>query len=271
MKKHLSTILLVLVFLVGLCVMLYPSFSDYVNSKNQSRAIANYDKTTSEMEKEDLSHYIEVAKAYNERLFQNKISFTDENQLSGYKDILNVGNTDIMGYISIDKIKLKLPIYHGTSDGVLQIAVGHLEGSSLPVGGSNTHTILMAHRGLPRAKLFTDLDQMEIGDYFTISVLDQKYFYEVDKIQIVEPQEVNKLKIVEGQDYCTLVTCTPYGVNTHRLLITGRRCDNIKNQQLLAIDSEARLIDPMLVVPVVATPMLMTLLFVLLFKYRKRR
>lgn len=270
MKKNLSNIILVLVFFTGLSVLLYPTISDYVNSKSQSKAIAHYNEITNEMSKDDTTELMNKAIRYNENLFANKKGAFSPKAMDGYEGVLDVGGTGIMGYISIDKIKVELPIYHGTDEGVLQVAAGHLEGSSLPIGGINTHSVLSAHRGLPSAKLFTNLDQLKEGDYFTINVLDNIITYQVDQIRIVEPDEVNDLMIVEGEDYCTLVTCTPYAVNTHRLLVRGKRCENI-NQAHLYVSTEAYLIDPIIVVPVVAAPMLLVLLGVLLVKYRKKR
>lgn len=251
MKKNLSSIILVFVFFTGLSVLLYPVISDFVNSKNQSRAIAHYNDVTEEMDEDDTVELINRAKDYNETLYKSKRGQFSPHALDGYNDILDVGGTGIMGYISIDKIKVELPIYHGTDEGVLQIAAGHLEGTSLPVGGVNTHSVLSAHRGLPSAKLFTNLDQLEEGDYFSITILDEMMTYEVDQIRIVKPSEVNDLSIVEGEDYCTLVTCTPYAINTHRLLVRGKRCENISNKAGLYISTEAYLIDPIVVVPAV--------------------
>lgn len=215
MKKNLSSIILVLVFFIGLSVLLYPTISDYVNSKTQSRAIASYDEDLAKMEPEDFSAFFEAADAYNAALRENPMAFYDPELVSGYDDALNVSGSGIMGYVSIEKIKVELPVYHGTDEGVLQVAAGHLEGSSLPVGGPGTHCVLSAHRGLPSAKLFTNLDQLEIGDVFTMTVLDRLLTYEIDQIRIVEPHEVDELLIKDGEDYCTLLTCTPYGINSH--------------------------------------------------------
>lgn len=271
MKKHLSTIILVLVFFVGLSVLLYPAISNYVNSKTQTKAIANYDKLLEEMDEENSEKLLEEARAYNLRLRETTRGFYNPEAVGGYSELLDIGGTGIMGYISIDKIKVELPIYHGTEEGVLQVAAGHLEGSSLPVGGESTHAVLSAHRGLPRAKLFTDLDQMEVGDTFTITVLNSLITYEVDQIRIVEPNEVEELQIAEGEDYCTLMTCTPYGINSHRLLVRGHRCENANGVPGIRVNNEAYIIDPIIVVPAVAAPMLFVLLIVLLVKYRKKK
>ena len=221
MKKNRSTIILILIFLVGLSVMLYPTVSDYVNQRHQSRALASYDETVNEMSDADYTAYFEAADAYNQRLAATPNSFFTPEQVSGYDETLDVSGTGIMGYITIPRIGVELPVYHGTSDGVLQVAAGHLEGSSLPVGGAGTHAVISAHRGLPSAKLFTNLDELEAGDTFTITVLDRVLTYEVDRISIVLPTETDLLQPVEGQDYVTLMTCTPYGINTHRLLVAA--------------------------------------------------
>lgn len=223
MKKNRSTIILILIFLVGLSVMLYPTVSDYVNQRHQSRALASYDETVNEMSDADYTAYFEAADAYNQRLAATPNSFFTPEQVSGYDETLDVSGTGIMGYITIPRIGVELPVYHGTSDGVLQVAAGHLEGSSLPVGGAGTHAVISAHRGLPSAKLFTNLDQLEVGDTFTITVLDRVLTYEVDLISIVLPTETDLLQPVEGQDYVTLMTCTPYGINTHRLIVQAKR------------------------------------------------
>ena len=223
MKKNKSTIILILVFFVGLSVMLYPTISDYVNQRNQSRAVASYAQDVDNMTDADYSGYFDAADAFNAQVAANENALYRPDQLSGYNDTLDITGTGIMGYITISKIGVELPIYHGTSDGVLQVAAGHLEGTSLPVGGESTHAVISAHRGLPSAKLFTNLDQLEVGDTFTITVLDRVLTYEVDRISIVLPTETDLLQPVEGQDYVTLMTCTPYGINTHRLIVQAKR------------------------------------------------
>ena len=270
MKKHLSTILLVLVFFVGLSVVLYPTVSDWWNQRHATRAIASYEETAQNMTQEDTDAIFAAAEDYNARLAANPDAFYDPTLVSGYDTTLDISGTGIMGYITIDKINVQLPIYHGTSDGVLQVAVGHLEGTSLPVGGASTHCVLSAHRGLPSALLFSNLDQMEVGDTFTVTVLDRLLTYEVDQIAIVLPEEVEKLQITDGQDYMTLMTCTPYGINTHRLLVRGRRVDNAAEKHI-NVTPDATRIDPMLVAPVVALPILLILLAVLLIRFRKKR
>ena len=269
MKKNRSTIILILIFLVGLSVMLYPTVSDYVNQRHQSRALASYDETVNEMSDADYTAYFEAADAYNQRLAATPNSFFTPEQVSGYDETLDVSGTGIMGYITIPRIGVELPVYHGTSDGVLQVAAGHLEGTSLPVGGASTHAVISAHRGLPSAKLFTNLDQLEVGDTFTITVLDRVLTYEVDKISIVLPTETDELKIAEGKDYVTLMTCTPYGINTHRLLVRGRRVETPDQYKHLRVTAEALKIEPIIVAPIMALPMLLILLIGMLISTRK--
>ena len=264
MKKNRSTIILILIFLVGLSVMLYPTVSDYVNQRHQSRALASYDETVNEMSDADYTAYFEAADAYNQRLAATPNSFFTPEQVSGYDETLDVSGTGIMGYITIPRIGVELPVYHGTSDGVLQVAAGHLEGSSLPVGGAGTHAVISAHRGLPSAKLFTNLDELEAGDTFTITVLDRVLTYEVDRISIVLPTETDLLQPVEGQDYVTLMTCTPYGINTHRLLVRGHRVNTRESQKHVRVTADATRIDPIITAPVIALPMLAVLIGVLL-------
>lgn len=268
MKKHFSTISLIFVFLVGLSVLLYPTVSDYINKRNQSVAVGDYDSKVSEMTERDYSKYFDAARDYNERLFKNPDAFFEPDEIEGYEDILDISGTGIMGYVTIQKIDVELPIYHGTSDVVLQIACGHLEGSSLPIGGQNTHSVLSAHRGLPSAKLFTNLDELEIGDTFTVTVLDQVLTYQVDNISIVLPSVTEGLQIEEGKDYCTLMTCTPYGINSERLLVRGHRIETTEEESV-RITSDAVQIEPMAVVLALAVPMLLAVLLWLLLAPRK--
>ena len=264
MKKNRSTIILILIFLVGLSVMLYPTVSDYVNQKNQSRAVASYSEEVENLSDVDYQAYFEAADDYNRRLAETPDAFYRPEEVSGYTDTLDVSGTGIMGYITIPKIGVELPVYHGTSDGVLQVAAGHLEGSSLPVGGAGTHAVISAHRGLPSAKLFTNLDELEVGDTFTITVLDRVLTYEVDQISIVLPTETDLLQPVEGKDYVTLMTCTPYGINTHRLLVRGKRIENAENQKHIRVTADALRIEPIIVAPALAVPMLLVMLVVML-------
>ena len=264
MKKNRSNIILILIFLVGLSVMLYPTVSDYINQKNQSRAVASYSEEVENLSDVDYQAYFDAADDYNRRLAETPDAFYRPEEVSGYTDTLDVSGTGIMGYITISKIGVELPVYHGTSDGVLQVAAGHLEGSSLPVGGAGTHAVISAHRGLPSAKLFTNLDELEVGDTFTITVLDRVLTYEVDQISIVLPTETDLLQPVEGKDYVTLMTCTPYGINTHRLLVRGKRIKNAENQKHIRVTADALRIEPIIVAPALAVPMLLVMLVVML-------
>ena len=260
MKKNKSTIILILVFFVGLSVMLYPTISDYVNQRNQSRAVASYAQDVDNMTDADYSAYFDAADAFNAQVAANENALYRPDQLTGYNETLDITGTGIMGYITISKIGVELPIYHGTSDGVLQVAAGHLEGTSLPVGGGSTHAVISAHRGLPSAKLFTNLDQLEVGDTFTITVLDRVLTYEVDQISIVLPTEIDQLLPTEGMDYVTLMTCTPYGINTHRLLVRGKRVETTESQKHIRVAADAFRIEPIIVAPILAIPMLLAAL-----------
>ena len=271
MKKNKSTLILILVFFVGLSVMLYPTLSDYVNQLHQSRAVASYAQDVDTMTDADYSAYFDAADAFNAQVAANENALYRPDQLSGYYDTLDITGTGIMGYITIAKIGVELPIYHGTSDSVLQIAAGHLEGTSLPVGGASTHAVISAHRGLPSAKLFTNLDQLEVGDTFTITVLDRVLTYEVDKITIVLPTQTDDLLVADGKDYVTLMTCTPYGINTHRLLVRGRRVETPDQFKRIRVTAEALKIEPIIVAPVMALPMLLILLIGMLLSTRKRK
>lgn len=269
-SSNLSTIILVAIFFVGLSVLLYPTISDFWNEKRQSQAIVDYDSFIEDLTPEDYSELFEKADEYNAKIRNMSFPFlTHKNIADEYYSTLDVNGNGMMGYITIEKIKVQLPIYHGTSDAVLNSAVGHVEGSSIPVGGESTHSVLSAHRGLPSAKLFTNLDKLEIGDIFTIRILDRTITYQVDQILIVLPEETDALNIVAGEDYCTLVTCTPYGINTHRMLVRGTRIENIEPDRIINIITDAYQIDPLLVTPAVAAPMLGILLIILLVKSGK--
>ena len=274
MKKkgnHLITILLVLIFLLGLSLLLYPAVSDYWNSKHQTRAIAVYSEEVSGLDKDQYQALWAGAAAYNASLRERDNAYLlTEEQKAAYEQLLNVSGLGIMGYIEIPSIDCSLPIYHGTEESVLQIAIGHLEWSSLPVGGESTHCVLSGHRGLPSAKLFTNLDKLQEGDVFMLRVLDEVLTYEVDQILIVEPQEIAALQITEGEDYCTLVTCTPYGINSHRLLVRGHRIENAPEARLVRVTADAVQIEPLLVAPIVALPMLLLLLILLLLPKRPK-
>lgn len=263
---------MVLMLVAGLSLLLYPTVSDYWNTLHQSRAIASYAQAMAEIDDDNYEQLLSAAKQYNESLQgkEGRYLMTDEER-EEYETLLNVSGNGIIGYIEIPIIDCTLPIYHGTDENVLQIAVGHIEGSSLPVGGKGSHCVLSGHRGLPSARLFTDLDQLVVGDTFLIRVLDETLTYEVDQIRIVLPYELSDLDIEEDEDYCTLVTCTPYGINTHRLLVRGHRIENRKDAGSIRVTADAIQIDPLLVAPLVAAPILLLLLFWLLIHYRKRR
>ena len=272
MRKHLSTILLLFILLIGLSLLLYPTVSDYWNSFHQTRAIATYAENVAKLDNNQYDRLWEDARAYNRTLgLRSNPYYLSEEQKAEYERLLDVSGLSVMGYIEIPEIDVSLPIYHGTEESVLQIAVGHLEWTSLPVGGESTHCVLSGHRGLPSAKLFTNLDKLREGDTFLLRVLDEVLTYEVDQILIVEPQETAALQIEEGKDYCTLVTCTPYGINTHRLLVRGHRIDNMEEAKTIRVTADAVQIEPLLVAPIVAIPMLLILLVLLLLPRRRRK
>ena len=268
MKNNRIGILLVLMLFVGVCGLLYPSVSQYWNSKTQTRAVENYQEILNSLKPEDYEVYFQEANEYNAALNELKSPLIDYRELSGYNAILNINGNGIMGYISIPKLGVELPLYHGISAEVLNIACGHLEGTSLPIGGESTHCVLSAHRGLPHAKLFTELDKMELGDTFTVTVLDRTVTYQVDQIKVVRPDEINDIQIVPGEDLCTLLTCTPYGINSHRLLVRGTRIENAA--PVLHVTSNAYRIDSLVATPIVAAPILLILLIVLMVKYRDK-
>lgn len=274
MKKktsNLITIILILILLAGLSLLLYPTVSDYWNSFHQSRAIASYAEQVAEIDSDTCEQLWADAQVYNQSLIgkAGRYDMTDEERAK-YESLLDVSGNGIIGYIEIPSIKCSLPIYHGTDEAILQIAVGHIEGTSLPVGGSGTHCVLSGHRGLPSARLFTDLDKMVVGDTFMMRVLDETLTYEVDQIRIVLPNEMDDLEIEEGKDYCTLVTCTPYGINSHRLLVRGHRIENQVEAQDIRVTSDAIQIEPLVVAPIVALPMLLALLIILLVSGTKK-
>ena len=267
-----TTAFLVLLLLAGVSLLLYPSLSDYWNSMHQTRAIASYAETVSQLDTAQYDEMWKAAQDYNRSLAQRETAFalTDE-QKAAYESLLDVSGRGVMGYIEIPEIDCSLPIYHGTEESVLQVAVGHLEWSSLPVGGEGTHCVLSGHRGLPSAKLFTNLDKLAVGDTFLLRVLDEVLTYEIDQILIVEPEQVDALGIVPGEDYCTLVTCTPYGINTHRLLVRGHRVENTPEAARMHVTADATQFDPLLVAPVLAIPVLLLLLMILLVPKRRRK
>ena len=266
MKNKLTTALLILMLVAGLSLLLYPTVSDYWNSLHASRAVANYAEEVQNLDTEKYEQMLADAREYNQTLLGRETEFAlTEEQTAEYNSLLNLNGTGIMGYIEIPAIDVSLPIYHGTEDAVLQVAVGHLEWSSLPVGGEGTHCVLSGHRGLPSAKLFTNLDKLAEGDTFIIRVLNEVLTYEVDQILIVEPDDTDALKPQEGEDLCTLVTCTPYGINSHRLLVRGHRIENTEEAAAVRVTSDAIQIEPLIVAPAVAAPILLILLLILLF------
>ena len=271
MKKNLSTILLIFIFLIGLSLLLYPTFSDWWNSMHQSKVINDYVEQVAQMDEDQYDQVLAAAREYNLSLTERANSYllTDE-QRQSYNQLLNVAGNGVMGYIEIPSIDVSLPIYHGTQESVLQVAVGHLDWTSLPVGGESTHCVVSGHRGLPSAKLFTNLDKLREGDVFIFRVLNEVLTYEVDQILIVEPHQSDALLISRGKDLCTLVTCTPYGINTHRLMVRGHRIENAAEAKTYHITSEAVLIEPVIVAPVVAFPMLLILMIYMLIPKKKK-
>ena len=274
MKKKSSfvTAILIAALLAGALLLLYPTVSDYWNSFHQSRAIASYAEQVADLDDNMYDQIWADARAYNETLDNSTSRFVmTEEQKKIYEALLNIADNGVMGYIEIPKIKCNLPIYHGTDEAVLQIAIGHVQGSSLPAGGESTHCVLSGHRGLPSAKLFSDLDQLTEGDVFLLRVLDETLTYEVDQIRTVLPEELDDLAIEEGKEYCTLVTCTPYGINSHRLLVRGHRVENQASASTIRVTADAMQIEPLLIAPLVAVPMLLVLLVMVLIPHRTKK
>ena len=271
MKNNRSTILLILILLIGLSLMLYPSFADWWNSFHSSRAIASYEEQVANIDDAQYEELWDAARDYNQSLLHrpNDFLLSDEQQ-EIYKSLLDIGGNGIMGYIEIPMIDVMLPIYHGTKESVLQIAVGHLDWTSLPVGGAGSHCVLSGHRGLPSARLFTDLDKLKVGDVFMLHVLNEILTYEIDQILIVEPQDTDPLLIEPGKDLCTLITCTPYGINSHRMLVRGHRIESQEEPKVIRITADAVRIEPLMVAPFVAVPILLVLLIILLLPKQKK-
>ena len=268
-KPDKTNIMLCLVFVIGLCLLLYPTFSDRWNSFHQSKAISTYSDEVNNMNAEKYAQIWENAADYNASLLErNNGYYLPESQRDEYEELLNVSGSGIMGYIEIKKINCTLPIYHGTEESVLQVGVGHLEWTSLPVGGESTHCVLSGHRGLPSARLFTDLDRLGEGDTFVLRILNETLTYEVDRILVVEPEDVEPLLIEEGMDYCTLVTCTPYGINSHRLLVRGHRTENAVTVNIVP---DAVQIDPLLISAWISLPLLAVLLTAVVISDRRKR
>lgn len=273
LKKNLVNLLLIAMMLMGAGLIAYPTFSDYWNSFHQSYAISNYAETVANIDDTEYREVLAEAYAYNDDLLHVSGDrwVLDHTRKAEYETVLNIGGTGVMGYIEIDKIRCTLPIYHGTEDAILQTAIGHIEGSSVPVGGESTHCVLSGHRGLPSARLFTDLDRLEIGDTFVIRTLDEILQYEVDQILIVEPADLSSLDIEEGKDLCTLITCTPYGVNTHRLLVRGHRVETTVKTKNIRVTADAMMIEAVLVAPFIAVPVLTMLIIAVITSSKKKK
>ena len=264
MKKHKSTILLFVILFIGLSLLLYPSFSDWWNSLHQSRVISSYTEVVSNMDTEKYDMFWQEAQEYNQSLLSRTNQYVLPPELQAiYPNVLNIGDDGVMGYLEIPSIDVILPIYHGTNDSILQIATGHLDWTSLPVGGESTHSVISGHRGLPSARLLTDLDKLIEGDLFIYRILDE--------ILIVKPQQVDQLSIVAGKDYSTLVTCTPYGINSHRLLVRGHRIENPEEAKTVRVTADATQIEPVMVAPFLAAPFLLMLLIMLLIPKKRRK
>ena len=271
-KENRVTLIIVAVGLFGLGLILYPSVADWWNSFHQSRAVASYAQKVANMDTSEYERILAEAEAYNNNLAKSGINWKmSEEELAAYEKELDVTGTGIMGYITIPKIHVELPIYHGIDDAVLQIAIGHLSETSLPVGGQTAHCVVSGHRGLPSAKLFTDIDKLVEGDTWTVNVLNKTLTYEVDRIRVVEPTDLSNLQIEQGKDYFTLVTCTPYGINTHRLLVRGHRVDNAQGEANVIAD--ALQIEPVYIAPFLAIPFIVVLLIIMMVstEYMKRR
>ncbi len=271
-KGNATTALLFLIFLIGTALLLYPSVSNWWNSQHQSRAIASYSEVIQDLDEDKITEFLAGAESFNELIRSKKgLPYLHEDEIEEYNSVLDITGTGIMAYIEIPAINVSLPVYHGVSDTVFQVAVGHLEWTSLPIGGESTHCVLSGHRGLPSAKLFTNLDKLDNGDVFMLHILDTTITYQVDQVLIVDPDDVSPLKLEEGKDFCTLVTCTPYGINSHRLLVRGTRIDNLEEAPPINVVAEAGQIDPLLIAPIVAAPLLLLLLIYVLLKYRKKK
>lgn len=271
--KRWQSILLILVFLAGLSLLVYPPLSNYLNSLRQSRLVAEYMDDVSRLENKQKNSFLEAANAYNQELAKLPLHFNlTPAEMNEYVETLDVSGTGVMGYLEIPKIEVSLPIYHGTEDVVLEFAVGHLAGTSLPVGGPSTHAVLTGHTGLPSARLLSDVEDLDLGDIFYVQILDETLTYEVDQIRKVLPEVTKDLMITEGEDYCTLVTCTPYGVNSHRLLVRGTRIETARSA-IMRFSADALQIDPMIVMPCLALPILLLLFLLVMLRpnHKKKR
>lgn len=269
MKRHIATIAFVLLLLAGLSLLLYPTISNYANELKQKQEASNYVHAVQEANNVEVETLLQNARDYNAALAQsgNKWVLSDV-EMQAYESQLRVHGTEVISSVHIPSIACSLPIYHGTSESVLQIGIGHIEGSSLPVGGESVHCVLSGHRGLPSSKLFSDLNKVEVGEYFVIETLGESFYYEVDRILTVLPHELNNLKVVEAEDRCTLVTCTPYGVNTHRLLVQGKRVDETEILSR-AITADALQVEPLIVASAIAAPILL-IMFIVAMTFRKK-
>lgn len=268
-KGKVKTVLLVLVFVIGLSLLLYPLLSDYWNSFHQSKAILTYTQSVENLDKEKYDEILKAAHSFNSLLpeYAKDFKLTPE-ETEQYNSLLNLSGDGVMGYVEIPVIGCTMPIYHGTDDTVLQVAAGHMPWSSLPVGGEGTHCVISGHRGLPSAKLFSELDRLIEGDKFMLRVLDEVLTYEVDQILIVEPRETDALLLTPGKDYCTLVTCTPYGVNSHRLLVRGHRVPNEEEAKKVTITADANQLNSLLVALCIAVPAII-IVFIIMMLPRK--
>ena len=287
-KKHrVSNVLLVVILLTGIAIVAYPTFSDYWNSMHQSRAIMGYAERVAELDNEAYTEIWDDAIEYNRRLQYRANRWAipdDEAALEEYNAELNVDGTGNMGFVTIPKTDTNLPLYHGTEESILQTSIGHIEGTSLPCGSLHpdeenfsrtafpSHCVLSGHRGLPSAKLFTDLDKLEVGDIFYLTVLDQTLTYEIDRITVIEPTDMKELELIPGMDLCTLMTCTPYGINTHRLLVRGQRIENEKKKLDVRVTADALKISPIEVAPFIAAPILLLMVvWILIITSGRRR
>lgn len=263
-----NTIIMIILFFIGLLNLFYPTLSNYYNEKIGSKTIYNYENIIDSYDFNKFKEIKDNAIKYNKDLSKLSDPLIDYKEIKNYKNILNVNDEGMMGYLSIDKIRVEIPIYHGTSNDTLNSFVGHVEGTSLPIGGISTHSVLSAHRGLPSAKLFSDLDKLEVGDTFKIIVLDEALTYKVDKISIVKPNNSKELMNVKDKDYVTLITCTPYGINTHRLLVRGVRVDNNINK--VYISTEGFKINKLIVIPILTLPIIILLILIIVIKPVKK-
>ncbi|MCR4795437.1 MAG: class C sortase [Ruminococcus sp.] len=270
MKRIIIKVLPFAALFIGVFLLLYPTVSEHINALHQSRAIQAYNEISSSMSDEERDKMFEAAREYNKKVASAENPIIEPQKLPGYYDTLDITGNGIMGYLTISKIKVELPIYHSVDDNVLQVAVGHLPGTSLPVGGLGTHTVMSGHRGLPSARLFTDLDKMELGDIFHITVMSEVLTYQVDQIKTVKPYEIDDLKVDPSKDYCTLFTCTPYGINSHRLLVRGERIET-EEEYKVYVANDVFIVSPIIVAPIIAAPILLVLLILLMIKGGKKQ